>query len=83
MFFIKLISLIIIIYLVILLTILLAQRKFLYHPSMNNYLNETGLIHKVEKVTIQTGDKIDLIGWFHQKDIKKKPFYFFMEMLED
>ena len=77
MFFIKLISLIIIIYLVILLTILLAQRKFLYHPSMNNYLNETGLIHKVEKVTIQTGDKIDLIGWFHQKDIKKKTLLFF------
>ena len=29
------------------------QRKLLYHPSENNYLDETSLIHKVEKVYIQ------------------------------
>ena len=77
MFFIKSISLIIVIYLVILLIILSVQRKLLYYPGINNDFDRSDLIHKIEKVTIQTEDKINLVGWFHQKDIKKKTLLFF------
>jgi len=52
----------------------------LYHPSVNNYLEDN--INKepteIEKVKITTKDKIDLIGWLYEKDIKKfKTILFF------
>ncbi len=51
------------------------QRKLLYHPSENNYLDETSLNHKVEKVYIQSDNK--LISWYFKKNPKFKTLLFF------
>ena len=50
------------IYLLILLVIFFMQRKLLYHPTINNYLNEKDLNHKIEKILIKSEN--DLIGWY-------------------
>ena len=57
------------------------QRKLLYHPSENNYLDETQLNHKIEKTFIQSNDK--LVSWYFKKIQNLKPYYFFMEMQEN
>ena len=46
------------------------QRKLLYHPSENNYLDETQLNHKIEKIFIQSNDK--LVSWYLKKNESKK-----------
>ena len=56
------------------------QRNLLYHPSVDNYLESNSAAEPtaIEKVKITTEDKIDLIGWFYNKDIKKfKTIVFF------
>ena len=59
----------------ILLTIIVFffQRNLLYHPSVDNYLKDNSVTEpsEIEKVKITTEDKIDLIGWFYNKDIEK------------
>ena len=54
------------------------QRKLLYHPSENNYLDETQLNHKIEKTFIQSNDK--LVSWYFKKIQNLKPYCSFMEM---
>ena len=44
------------------------QRNLLYHPKENNYFNDK-LIVSVEKVKIITQDNIELISWYHEKDL--------------
>ena len=51
------------------------QRKLLYHPSENNYLDETQLNHKIEKTFIQSNDK--LVSWYFKKNPKFKTILFF------
>ena len=51
------------------------QRKLLYHPSENNYLDETQLNHKIEKTFIQSKDK--LVSWYFKKNPKFKTILFF------
>ena len=51
------------------------QRKLLYHPSENNYLDETQLNHKIEKTFIQSNDK--LVSWYFKKNSKLKTILFF------
>ena len=56
------------------------QRNLLYHPSVDNYLKDQVVIEptEIEKVKITTKDKIDLIGWFYNKNIEKfKTILFF------
>ena len=56
------------------------QRNLLYHPSVDNYLKDNFAAEpsEIEKVKITTDDKLDLIGWFYNKDIKKfKTILFF------
>jgi len=56
------------------------QRNLLYHPSVNNYLkdNLANEPTEIEKIKISTKDKINLVGWFYNKDIKKfKTILFF------
>ena len=53
------------------------QRNLMYHPSENNYSNDELLVN-IEKVKITTSDGLDLLGWYHEKDIKKnKTILFF------
>ena len=42
----------------------------MYHPDENNYFGDK-LEVDIEKVKIKTSDNIDLLGWFHKKDLKR------------
>ena len=63
----------IIFYIFLLIIVFLFQRNLLYHPSVDNYLKDDLAAEpsEIEKVTIITADKIDLTGWFYNKDIEK------------
>ncbi len=58
------------IYLIILISTYLFQRKLLYHPNENNYFGDEILVN-VEKVKIKTKDNINLLSWFHIKNSNK------------
>ena len=67
-------------YLLLLVIVFFFQRNLLYHPSVNNYLQNQGLSepNDFEKVNITTKDKIDLVGWFYKKNLEKfKTILFF------
>ena len=56
------------------------QKNLLYHPTVNNYLKNHVINepNEIEKVKITTKDKIDLLGWFYNKDVEKfKTILFF------
>ena len=50
-------------YLIVVMFIYFYQRKLLYHPSENNYLDETNLNHKIEKIYVQSDT--ELISWYY------------------
>ena len=45
------------------------QRNLMYHPEENNYFGDN-LEVNIEKVSIETTDNINLLGWFHKKNLK-------------
>ncbi len=57
-------------YFLITLGLYIFQRSLLYHPVVNNYYGEK-LNLKIEEVKITTVDNIELLAWYHKKDIKK------------
>ena len=61
---------IIIIYLFLLVILFIFQRNLMYHPQENNYFGDK-LEVEIEKVNITTIDNINLLGWFHKKDLNK------------
>ena len=65
-----LVSLVVLVYLVVTLGLYIFQRDLLYHPVENNYYGDK-LTVNIEKVNITTDDNIDLLAWYHKKDIKK------------
>ena len=64
------IFIIILAYLVITILLYYNQRNLLYHPTENNYQGDK-LKVKIDKVQIKTVDNINLMAWYHEKDIKK------------
>ena len=58
------------IYFFILTSTYLFQRNLLYHPSENNYSGDK-LIVPITKVKITTQDNIELLSWYHSKDLDK------------
>ena len=67
-------------YILLLIIVFFLQRNLLYHPSVDNYLKNNSATEptEIENVKITTEDKIDLIGWFYNKDIEKfKTIVFF------
>ena len=58
------------IYLIILLSLFFFQRSLLYHPNVNNYFNDRLKVN-IEEVQIKTSDNINLLGWFHKKDLNR------------
>jgi len=56
------------IYFIILFTTYFFQRNLLYHPKENNYFGDELLV-SVEKVKIKTQDNIELLSWYHNKNI--------------
>ena len=63
-------QIIIAVYLLVLVFLYFYQRNLLYHPNENNYSNDQISV-SIEKVKIKTSDNIDLLGWYHEKDLKK------------
>ena len=67
-------------YILLIIIMFFFQRNLLYHPSVDNYLKDNSGAEptEIEKIKITTGDKIDLNGWFYNKDIKNfKTLVFF------
>tara|TARA_B100000029_G_scaffold298478_1_gene291543 strand:- start:317 stop:1153 length:837 start_codon:yes stop_codon:yes gene_type:complete len=56
------------IYFFILVYTYIFQRNLLYHPGENNYFGDQ-LKVEVEKVKIKTQDNIELLSWYHSKNI--------------
>ena len=77
MYILSILGLVILTYLIIALILYNFQRNLLYHPSENNYQGDK-LIVKIEKVNIKTKDNIDLVAWYHKKDIKNSKTILFL-----
>jgi uncharacterized protein len=69
-FLLQIIIAISLIYLSVLVFLFFFQRSLLYHPNENNYFNDK-LKVDIEKIQIKTSDNINLLGWFHKKDLRK------------
>ena len=65
----QLIFIIFFIYLFVLVLLYFYQRNLLYHPNENNYSGDKILVD-IEKVKIETTDSIELLGWYHKKNLK-------------
>ena len=70
-------GLILIVYLIVTLGLYIFQRKLLYYPNFDGHIKGDGLSHSFENINIKTKDNINLKGWFHLKDPKKKTILFF------
>ena len=56
------------IYFFILISTYVFQRNLLYHPKENNYFGDP-LTVEIEKVKINTQDRIELLSWYHNKNL--------------
>ena len=56
------------IYFFILFSTYIFQRNLLYHPTENNYSGDKILVD-VEKIKIKTQDNIELVSWYHKKNL--------------
>ena len=56
------------IYFFILISTYIFQRDLLYHPKENNYFGDP-LTVEIEKVKISTQDRIELLSWYHNKNL--------------
>ena len=67
-------------YILLLIVVFFFQRNLLYHPSVDNYIKgeEVKEPLEIEKVKITTKDKIDLIGWFYNKNIENSKTILFL-----
>jgi len=63
------------VYFLIVIFLFFYQRKLLYHPGENNYLDDASLNHNIEKVYIPSDQK--LVAWHFKKNPKFKTLLFF------
>ena len=68
-YFLQFILTIFVIYFLVLVFLYFYQRNLLYHPNENNYSGDKISVD-IEKVKIQTADNIELLGWYHEKNLK-------------
>ena len=68
-YFLQFILTIFVIYFLALVFLYFYQRSLLYHPNENNYSGDKISVD-IEKVKIQTSDNIELLGWYHEKNLK-------------
>ena len=59
---------VLVVYLVITFSLYFFQRNLLYYPSENNYSGDR-LTVPIEKVKIKTQDNIELLSWYHKKNV--------------
>ena len=67
-YFLQFILTIFVIYFLVLVFLYFYQRSLLYHPNENNYSGDKISVD-IEKVKIQTSDNIELLGWYHEKNL--------------
>ena len=67
-YFIPILVTFVLIYFLILISTYIFQRNLLYHPGENNYFGDK-LIVSIEKKKIKTRDGIELLSWFHNKNL--------------
>ncbi len=67
-FFIITLLIFVIIYFFILISTYFFQRNLLYHPTENNYSGDK-LTVLIEEVKIKTQDNIELLSWYHKKNL--------------
>ena len=65
----QLVLIIFFLYFFVLVFLYFYQRNLLYHPNENNYSGDKISVD-IEKVKIQTSDNIELLGWYHEKNLK-------------
>ena len=65
----QLILIIFFVYFLVLVFLYFYQRNLLYHPNENNY-SEDRISVEIENVKIKTSDNIELLGWYHEKNLK-------------
>jgi fermentation-respiration switch protein FrsA (DUF1100 family) len=69
-FFLEILLGIIVVYISVLVLLFIFQRNLMYHPNENNYFGDK-LEVNIEKVNIKTPDNLNLLGWFHKKDLNR------------
>ena len=69
MYILSIVGLVVLIYLTITFVLYYSQRSLLYHPTENNYSGDK-LTVPIDKVKIKTDDNIELLAWYHDKDIQ-------------
>ena len=70
-------QIIIFVYIFVLIFLYFYQRNLMYHPDENNYSGDQISVN-IENVKIVTDDEIELLGWYHKKDLEKyKTILFF------
>ena len=67
-FFVLILLIFILTYFFILFSTYIFQRNLLYHPTENNYSGDKILVD-VEKIKIRTQDNIELVSWYHKKNL--------------
>jgi uncharacterized protein len=68
-YFLQLILIIIFIYFLLLVFLYFYQRNLLYHPNENNYSGDKISVN-IRKIKISTSDNINLLGWYHEKNLQ-------------
>ena len=73
----QLVLIIFFLYFLVLVFLYFYQRNLLYHPNENNYSGDKISVD-IKKVKISTSDNIELLGWYHEKNLKdyKTVIYF-------
>ncbi len=66
----QLVLIIFFLYFFVLVFLYFYQRNLLYHPNENNYSGDKILVD-IKEVRITTSDNIELLGWYHEKNLKK------------
>jgi len=67
-YFITILLTLALIYIFIVISTYIFQRNLLYHPKENNYYGDEILV-PVERIKITTSDNIELLAWYHKKNI--------------
>jgi len=67
-----------VIYFLVLVFLYFYQRNLLYHPNVNNYSGDKISVN-IRKIKISTSDNINLLGWYHKKNLQdyKTLIYFY------
>ena len=67
-YFIHILLIFVLIYFFILISTYIFQRNLLYHPTEDNYSGDQILV-SIEEVKINTQDGIELMSWYHNKNV--------------